>query len=180
MALTSCPDCGGKVSDKAVVCPHCGCPAEEIKKAAAAAAAEAAEEDLLTEEEIAQSRTVSTVKVKRKVPTPLCTTDGEKLPLTYDGLLVGKCPRCRRETEFKPHILTRSEVRPKNDVEKKGGLFGSVFKDISKAFKGGKVAQDFMCKDCGTVFQICPECQRPNNFSSDRERCDYCEQILIS
>ena len=26
MALTKCPECGGDVSDKAVACPHCGCP----------------------------------------------------------------------------------------------------------------------------------------------------------
>lgn len=26
MALTSCRECGGRVSDKAAACPHCGCP----------------------------------------------------------------------------------------------------------------------------------------------------------
>lgn len=26
MALMECPECGGKVSDKASFCPHCGCP----------------------------------------------------------------------------------------------------------------------------------------------------------
>ena len=26
MALIICPDCGGKVSDKAEACIHCGCP----------------------------------------------------------------------------------------------------------------------------------------------------------
>lgn len=26
MPLTTCSECGGKVSDKAAVCPHCGCP----------------------------------------------------------------------------------------------------------------------------------------------------------
>ena len=28
MALIICPDCGGKVSDKAKACIHCGCPLE--------------------------------------------------------------------------------------------------------------------------------------------------------
>ena len=26
MALIQCPECGGKLSDKADFCPHCGCP----------------------------------------------------------------------------------------------------------------------------------------------------------
>lgn len=30
--LFACPECGGKVSDKAVACPGCGYPVEEIKK----------------------------------------------------------------------------------------------------------------------------------------------------
>lgn len=30
MAILSCPECGGKVSDKAECCPHCGCPAQLI------------------------------------------------------------------------------------------------------------------------------------------------------
>ena len=29
MALLQCPECGGKVSDKASQCPHCGCPVEQ-------------------------------------------------------------------------------------------------------------------------------------------------------
>ena len=29
MALFDCPECGGKVSDKASLCPHCGCPVEQ-------------------------------------------------------------------------------------------------------------------------------------------------------
>lgn len=32
MALTKCPECGGKVSDKATQCPHCGCPIEKPHK----------------------------------------------------------------------------------------------------------------------------------------------------
>ena len=29
MALFDCPECGGKVSDKANQCPHCGCLVEQ-------------------------------------------------------------------------------------------------------------------------------------------------------
>ena len=32
MALFECPECGGKVSDKATQCPHCGCPVEQPHK----------------------------------------------------------------------------------------------------------------------------------------------------
>ena len=32
MALFVCPECGGKVSDKAVACPHCGCPVQVVNK----------------------------------------------------------------------------------------------------------------------------------------------------
>jgi len=28
MALTECVECGGKLSTRAEVCPHCGCPVE--------------------------------------------------------------------------------------------------------------------------------------------------------
>lgn len=29
MALINCPECGREISDKAVACPHCGCPSSE-------------------------------------------------------------------------------------------------------------------------------------------------------
>ena len=32
MALFECPECGGKVSDKAIQCPHCGCPIDQPQK----------------------------------------------------------------------------------------------------------------------------------------------------
>lgn len=32
MALSKCPECGGKVSDKAKQCPHCGCPIDQPQK----------------------------------------------------------------------------------------------------------------------------------------------------
>ena len=31
MALIQCPECGNNISDKAVACPHCGCPSSEWK-----------------------------------------------------------------------------------------------------------------------------------------------------
>lgn len=30
MALITCPECGEKVSDKSISCPHCGYPMENI------------------------------------------------------------------------------------------------------------------------------------------------------
>ena len=42
--LAECPDCGGAVSPRAVMCPHCGAPGEAIAEAVAARAAEEAEE----------------------------------------------------------------------------------------------------------------------------------------
>lgn len=42
--LTDCPDCGKDVSQRAVMCPHCGCPGEAIAEAVAQKeAADAAE-----------------------------------------------------------------------------------------------------------------------------------------
>ena len=38
--LVDCPDCGGRVSSRAVMCPHCGAPAEAIAEAVAALEAE--------------------------------------------------------------------------------------------------------------------------------------------
>lgn len=32
MSLIKCPECGKEISDKASVCPNCGCPASEWKK----------------------------------------------------------------------------------------------------------------------------------------------------
>lgn len=36
MALIKCPECGREISDKAVSCPGCGCPASEFQKDEAA------------------------------------------------------------------------------------------------------------------------------------------------
>nr|DAP78965.1 MAG TPA: hydrogenase/urease nickel incorporation protein [Bacteriophage sp.] len=33
MALINCPECGREISDKALSCPGCGCPASEFKAA---------------------------------------------------------------------------------------------------------------------------------------------------
>ena len=43
MALIMCPECGGKVSEFAEACPHCGCPMAQIK-------------DILTQQESEQER----------------------------------------------------------------------------------------------------------------------------
>lgn len=33
MALTTCPECGKRISDKAECCPNCGCPVRAVPKA---------------------------------------------------------------------------------------------------------------------------------------------------
>ena len=33
MALINCPECGREISDKAIACPHCGCPIAAEKEA---------------------------------------------------------------------------------------------------------------------------------------------------
>jgi hypothetical protein len=30
MPLIDCPECGGKISDQASTCPHCGCPKSQV------------------------------------------------------------------------------------------------------------------------------------------------------
>ncbi|TVQ86907.1 MAG: zinc ribbon domain-containing protein [Chromatiaceae bacterium] len=42
MALISCPECGGQVSDRAPTCPHCGAPIAGVVNAASVAPAAAA------------------------------------------------------------------------------------------------------------------------------------------
>lgn len=32
MSLIKCPECGKEISDKAAVCPNCGCPVEDMKE----------------------------------------------------------------------------------------------------------------------------------------------------
>lgn len=32
MALIQCEECGNQISDKATVCPHCGCPQEPVEE----------------------------------------------------------------------------------------------------------------------------------------------------
>lgn len=39
MALTSCPECKGQVSDQAAACPHCGAPRVAVALPAGAVAA---------------------------------------------------------------------------------------------------------------------------------------------
>lgn len=49
MALIKCTECGKDISNKAAVCPHCGCPMEEILKIISMKESDASEDCLVNE-----------------------------------------------------------------------------------------------------------------------------------
>lgn len=86
MALITCPECHGQVSDKAAVCPHCGYPLER------------------TEREKEQLVSELTGVLKAKIDTD---TADQGHPLTKEEIRTGsylvQCPHCSRMTnKYKP------------------------------------------------------------------------------
>lgn len=86
MALITCPECHGQVSDKAAVCPHCGYPLER------------------TEREKEQIVSELTGVLKAKIDTD---TADQGHPLTKEEIRTGsylvQCPHCSHMTnKYKP------------------------------------------------------------------------------
>lgn len=81
MALITCPECHGQVSDKAAACPHCGYPLEKA------------------EQETKQLVSELTGILKAKIDTD---TEYQGHPLTKEEIRTGsylvQCPHCRRMT----------------------------------------------------------------------------------
>ena len=86
MALITCPECNGQVSDKAAACPHCGYPLEK---------AEQKTKQLVSE---------LTGVLKAKIDA---NTADQEHPLTKEEIRTGsylvQCPHCSRMTnKYKP------------------------------------------------------------------------------
>lgn len=86
MALITCPECHGQVSDKAAVCPHCGYPLER------------------TEREKEQIVSELTGVLKSKIDN---NTADQEHPLTKEEIRTGsylvQCPHCSHMTnKYKP------------------------------------------------------------------------------
>lgn len=86
MALITCPECNGQVSDKAATCPHCGYPL---------GSSEREKEQLVSE---------LTGVLKAKIDTD---TEDQGHPLTKEEVRTGsylvQCPHCSRMTnKYKP------------------------------------------------------------------------------
>ena len=86
MALITCPECHGQVSDKAAVCPHCGYPLER------------------TEREKEQLVSELTGVLKAKIDN---NTANQEHPLTKEEIRTGsylvQCPHCSHMTnKYKP------------------------------------------------------------------------------
>lgn len=86
MALITCPECHGQVSDKAAVCPHCGYPLER------------------TEREKEQLVSELTGVLKAKIDN---NTADQEHPLTKEEIRTGsylvQCPHCSHMTnKYKP------------------------------------------------------------------------------
>ena len=76
-ALFPCPDCEQKVSPRAVMCPHCGCPGEAIHDAVAAAE---------TLQRPPPVHPVAPFKTDSSKGTAVAYTDGEHRYLVLDAL----------------------------------------------------------------------------------------------
>ena len=79
--LVDCPDCGGRVSSRAVMCPHCGAPREAIAEAVAALEAE-------REESQKEPDSVLVAKVNGRAcyALPVAMKDGAFAVLPADAL----------------------------------------------------------------------------------------------
>lgn len=80
--LIDCPDCGGSVSSRAVMCPHCGAPAEAI--AEAVAALEAKKEEAPKEPD---NVLVAKINSRECYALPVAMKDGAFAVLPADALV---------------------------------------------------------------------------------------------
>ena len=80
--LAECPDCGGAVSPRAVMCPHCGAPGEAIAEAVASRAAEEAEEETKEPDGVL----VAKVNGRECYALPVAMKDGAFAVLPADAL----------------------------------------------------------------------------------------------
>ena len=74
--LTECPDCTGKVSKRATMCPHCGCPGEAIKQAVYRA------------EQAARPKTVARVVSDSAEGYAVAVKDGDATYVVFDAFLL--------------------------------------------------------------------------------------------
>lgn len=127
MALITCPECNGQVSDKATTCPHCGYPLGKPEKG---------KEQLVSELAVATKPGVED------------TAPVQAHPLTKEEVRTGsylvQCPHCERMTS-KYKVLCEN-------CGNQWGEFGGISSDfdIASASPDGVKVH---CRNCGEIFQ---------------------------
>ena len=101
MAMIKCTECGKDMSDKANVCPNCGCPIEEIREKLGEIESEREKKIRVKEEEKKRKEVEAEAKKQRKEAAKKALTPAEKrkrvvtgvfaLILVYSGEFAYRC-----------------------------------------------------------------------------------------
>ena len=141
MAMIKCTECGKDMSDKANVCPNCGCPIEEIRTKLGEIESEREKKIRVKEEEKKRKEVEAEAKKQRKEAAKKALTPAEKRKRVVIGvfalilvLSAGVCGwyfgvKIPRENAYQAYIL---EVQACNDGIQKYNEVISQYNDRAK------------------------------------------------
>lgn len=170
MALIICPECGKEISDKAISCPHCGCPASEFyceeskeKVLCEFESCPYCGEELFLDDGYCSKCGMRIVPLKRKDNV---VNSQSEVNTTFNGVykvsLFGEkqevhCPRCGSENCA--HYKEQRVIPGKTKTSYSANL--NPFKPFTFINKKEKVVRKdrividdkFICNSCGKIFR---------------------------
>lgn len=151
MALINCPECGGKISDKAPACIHCGFPLSEMTNLNESKLTSDSTENINDrEKETVQSNRVPEVEEPKK----MCINCGSRVLQRYN-----QCPNCGYD--FITDTPYESSSINRNSMTGNGSTFTSPNPHINRISTTGNGSL-IPCPSCGNLVsstaRTCPTC----------------------
>ena len=157
MALINCSECGKEISDKAVACPNCGCPAElmvKIEKDPEVIKYEFIKKKL---EDNNYFRAKTILECQRELQIPPEETqiivdkliqEHEKADKEHEANIKSKRLRAEWDEEQKAKNSPKCPTCGSTDIEKIG-MMGKMLSTELFGLASSSMGKTFECNDCG-------------------------------